>query len=189
LAELLPAEPDALALAALVRYAEARRPARLDPDGAMVPLAEQDPARWDRTLIEAGDAYWRRCGDANTSRTLQAAIHAAWCARPSLAAPPPWSTVLQLYDALLAHRDDPIVRLNRAVALAEMAGPTAALAELDRIVTDRMASFQPYQAVRADLLRRVGRISEARDAYDAAIALDPAPAERSWLERRRASLG
>lgn len=190
LAELLPAEPEALALAALVRYAEARRGARLDATGAMVPLSEQDPAFWRRPLIEAGDMYLRRAAAwaPPGPRALQAAIHAAWCARKSLAEPPPWPRVLALYDALLACRDDPVVRLNRAVALAEVAGAATALAEVEALDARALGDFLPYQAVRADLLRRVGQAEPARAAYDAALALNPTPAERRWLEARRASL-
>ncbi|MBV8869608.1 MAG: sigma-70 family RNA polymerase sigma factor [Acetobacteraceae bacterium] len=188
LVELLPEEPEALALAALVRYAEARRPARLDGGGAMVPLSEQDPALWRRPLIEEADAYLSRAAAARrappTPRMLQAAIHRAWCARRGLADPPPWREVLTLYDALLACRDDSVVRLNRAVALAEVAGPGAALEAVEAMSGCALRDFLPYQAVRADLLRRVGLIGEARAAYDAALALGPAPAERLWLRRR-----
>lgn len=101
LAELLPGEPEAHALAALVRYAEARRPARLDEHGAMVPLSEQDPAFWKRPLIEAGERYLERAAGLGPPgpRMLQALIHAAWCARRSLIDPPPWPAVLHLYDA------------------------------------------------------------------------------------------
>lgn len=207
LADLLPDEPEALALAALVRYAEARRPARVDADGAMVPLADQDPARWDRPLIAAADGYLRGAARRRSAvvgaagapgpRTLQAAIHGAWCARRSGAEPAPWPTVLALYDALLAHRDDVVVRLNRAVALAEVAGVAAALAEVESLAGGApddlsaggaLARFAPYHAVRADLLRRAGRAAEARAAYDALLALGPTPAERRWLERRRDGL-
>jgi len=191
LAELLPAEPEALALAALVRYAEARRPARLDGLGAMVPLSEQDPAFWRRPLIEAADLYLRRAiaSASPGPRALQAAIHGAWCGRQNLAERPPWSGVLALYDALLAVRDDPVVRLNRAVALAEVMGAGPALQEVEAMSPRALGSFLPYHALRADLLRRTGRTEEARAAYDAALALDPAPAERLWLQRRRDGLG
>lgn len=190
LADLLPEEPDALAFAALVRYAEARRPARLDGDGAMVPLSEQDPARWRRPLIEAAERYLQRAAALAPPgpRLLQAAIHGAWCARKSLAEEPPWREVLALYDALLVQRDNPIVRLNRAVALAEIAGPAAALKEVEALDGRSFAAFLPFHATRADLLRRTGRIAEAQAAYDAALALGPTPAERLWLERRRQGL-
>ena len=117
-------------------------------------------------------------------RTIQAAIHAAWCRRRSLAEPAPWPEVLALYDLLLTRRDDPIVRLNRAVALAEIAGVPAALHELEVLDAPALASFLPYHAARADLLRRTGRAEDARAAYAVALALDPPPAERMWLERR-----
>ena len=122
-------------------------------------------------------------------RLFQAELHAAWCARRSLADPPPWRRVLAIYDDMLAVRDDPVVRLNRLVALAEVAGTAAALEELDGLAEPRFETFLPFQAVRAGLLRKVGRRDEARRAYDAALALAPAQAERSWLERRRAELG
>jgi RNA polymerase sigma-70 factor (ECF subfamily) len=121
-------------------------------------------------------------------RVLQAAIHCAWCKRPSLNEPPPWRSVLALYDVLLSHRDDPIVRLNRAVALAEVVGVPEGLREVDALHTAGLESFLPYHAVHADLLRRCGRNDEARAAYDAALALGPGPAERLWLERQRRSI-
>ncbi len=187
LTELLPEEPEALALAALVRFAEARRPARLDKYGTMVPLAEQDPALWRRPLIQAAEVYLQRAAALGPPgpRALQAAIHGAWCARRSLAESPPWAAVLELYDTLLAQRDDPVVRLNRAVALAEATGVGAALSEVEALNANALAGFQPYHAVRADLLRRLGRLEESRAAYDAALALGPGPAERLWLQSRK----
>jgi RNA polymerase sigma-70 factor (ECF subfamily) len=189
LAEMLPEEPEALALAALVRYAEARRPARLTAQGVMVPLSEQDPALWRRPMIAEADGYLERATALRPPgpRVLQAAVHGVWCTRRSLAGPPPWREVLALYDALLAQRDDAVVRLNRAVALAEVMGAEAALSEIDALGSDTLRSFLPYHAVRADLLRRLGRIGEARAAYDAALALDPPSAERLWLVSRRES--
>jgi RNA polymerase sigma-70 factor (ECF subfamily) len=186
LAELVPTAGEAFALAALVRYAEARRPARLSGDGVMVPLAEQDPARFRRELIEEADALFARATEIAPlrSRTLQAALQRVWCARRSLTEAPPWSEALRIYDRLLAVRDDGIVRLNRAVALAEVEGAEAALRELEPLASQAMAEFLPYHAVRADLLRRTGRLAEARAAYAAAMALDPPPAERRWLERK-----
>ena len=190
LAELLPEESESLAMAALVRYAEARRPARLDEHGAMVPLSEQDPMLWRRPLIDAAEAYLRRAAalDPAGPRSLQAAIHSAWCARRSLAEPAPWAVVLRLYDALLNLRDDPITRLNRAVALAEVAGAEVALDEIEGLDGRALENFPPYHAVRAHLLRRSGRSNEAFAAYAALLALGPKPAERLWLEQRLASL-
>ncbi|HJV42326.1 RNA polymerase sigma factor, partial [Caulobacter sp.] len=154
LAELLPNEAECLAFAALVRFAEARRPARLDAEGAMVPLADQDPALWRRPLIDEADLLLRRAARLNAPgpRQLRAALHGAWSARRSLDDPPPWPAILALHDALLGFGEDPFVRVNRAVALAEMAGPATALAELDALDAARLADFQPFHAVRADLL-------------------------------------
>lgn len=190
LVELLPDEPEGLAFAALARYAEARRPARLDETGAMVPLSEQDPALWRRPLIAEAERLLRRAADLERPgpRQLQAAIHAVWCGRSSLREPPRWGAVLALYDALLAWRDDAVLRLNRAVALAEVAGPEAALAQVEGLDPAGLTAFAPFHAVRADLLARLDRPAEASATYDAALALDPAPAERLWLERRRAAL-
>jgi RNA polymerase sigma-70 factor, ECF subfamily len=191
LAELLPHEPEVLAFAGLVRFAEARRPARVDPRGAMVPLSRQDPALWQRPVMDEGERYLARAMtlEPQRSRVLQAVIHGAWCARRSLAEAAPWQKVLGLYDALLAVRDDPIVRLNRAVALAEVRGVAAALEEVQSLDGAALAHFLPYHAVRADLLGRDGQREAARAAYAAALALSPPPAERLWMEQRVAGLG
>jgi RNA polymerase sigma-70 factor, ECF subfamily len=190
LAELLPREPGVLALAALVRFAEARRPARLDARGAMIPLSQQDPALWNRPLIDEGERYLAHATalEPHSPKVLQAAIHFAWSARQSLAEDAPWNRVLSLYDALLLVRDDPVVRLNRVVALAEVTGVTAALRELETFDDGAFASFLPYHAVRADLLGRAGKPEAARVAYAAALALGPGPAEQQWLEQRLAAL-
>lgn len=190
LAELIPAEPGVLALAALVRYTEARRPARMDESGSMVPLSEQNPALWRRALIEEADVYLKRAwvGSVPGIRAIQAAIHGTWCWRNSLEEPAPWDQVRALYDLLLTHRDDPIVRVNRAAALAEAVGPDAAIREMEALDATNLRNFLPYHALRADILQRVGRVQEAREAYDAALELAPGPAERMWLERRREEL-
>ncbi len=191
LAAMLPREAEVLALAATVRFAEARRPARVNADGVMVPLSEQDPALWDSALIAEGREYFARAARLapRLPRVVAALLHAEWCARPSLADPPPWANILTIYDALLSVRDDPVTRLNRAVALAEVAGYEAALEEVDALDLPGLAQFLPYHAVRAGLLYRLGLNDAARDAYDAALALGPGEAERRWLERRRAELG
>jgi RNA polymerase sigma-70 factor, ECF subfamily len=190
LTDLVPEAGEVYALAALVRYAEGRRPARMDAEGVMVPLSEQDPKLWRRELIEEADALLERAAKLapSSARTLQAGLQAAWCARRSLDDAAPWPLVLRLYDRLLAVRDDPVVRLNRAVALAEVAGPGAALAELSAMDGSKLARFAPYHAVRAELLARNGRVADARTAYEAILALEPPPAERRWLTRQLARL-
>jgi RNA polymerase sigma-70 factor (ECF subfamily) len=190
LAQLIPDDPEVCALAAMVRLTEARRPARLDEHGRMVPISEQDPVRWNRELIADAMEYLQRAFvlGPRRPRVLQAHIHAAWCARTSLAEPAPWREVLALYDALLELRDDAVVRLNRAVALAEVSGVEVALAEVDSLDAEALQEFASYYAVRADLLRRLGRHPEARRAYDAALALITTPAEREWMLRRRDSV-
>lgn len=191
LTAMLPAEPEVHALAATVRFAEARRAGRVDAAGVMVPLSEQEPAQWDAALIAEGR---RMLGTALSlshalgARTLQTLLHAEWCARTSRSARPPWPALLAIYDALLALRDDPITRLNRAVALAELHGPGAALEEVDALTHAGLAASLPYHAVRADLLARLGLNEAARRAYDAALALQPETAERLWLEQRRAGV-
>lgn len=190
LTEMLPQEAEVLALAATIRFAEARRPARMDAEGVMVPLAEQDPELWSRPLIEDARRY---CGRAlgisgPGPRILQMMIHALWCGRKSLDDPPPWKAVLAAYDILVELRDDPVIRINRAVALAEVKGAEEALAELDSLDAEALSEFLPFHAARADLLARQGRAAEALQAYDRALALSPGEAERQFLERRRDAL-
>ena len=190
LVELLPAERDAFAVAALVRYSEARRPARVDAEGFMVPLSQQDPRLWDRMRIGEADALLARAGSLGppTARLLQAQLQRVWCARGSLDEPPPWPEVVRLYDRLLDARDDPFVRINRAVPLAQVRGPEAALQELERLDREKLEDFAPYHAVRADLLARAGRPQDARQAYGAVLSLEPPPAEARWIRRRLAAL-
>jgi len=188
LAAMLPDEAGVLAIAATLRFAEARRPARVNARGVMVPLSEQDPARWDAALIAEARGYFVRAATIapRQPRVIAALLHAEWCARPSLAVPPPWAAILTIYDAMLEVRDDAITRLNRAVALAEIKGWAAALEEVDALDVPGLARFLPYHAVRAGLLYRLGMMAAARDAYDAALALGPGEAERQWLAERRA---
>ncbi|MFG1344114.1 sigma-70 family RNA polymerase sigma factor [Xanthobacter autotrophicus DSM 431] len=189
LAELMPESAEVHALAALVRYAEARRPARLDKDGVMVPLSEQNPAIWRRDFIADADLFLAKADESSgEGRVIQARLQRAWSKRHSLKESPPWAEVLALYDQLLLVRDDVVVRLNRAVAVAEIDGPDAALHEIDRLSNPSLAGFLPYHAVRADLLRRSGQSEKARTAYLEALALDPSRAERLWLERTMSSL-
>lgn len=187
LAELVPNDAEVQALAATVRFAEARRPARLDENGTLRPLAEQDVRDWDEGLIAEAERYLRRAaGQAGPPgpRALQAAIHGAHASR-SRTGVTPWPAILDLYDALLGLRDDPVIRVNRAVALAEVRGPAAALEALAGVQAE---DWLPLHAARADLLSRLGRRGGAVAAYDAALALSPSPAERLLLQRRRAAL-
>jgi RNA polymerase sigma-70 factor (ECF subfamily) len=179
LAELMPDEPEVLGLLALMLLAESRRDARVGEHGELVPLGEQDPARWDRGLIAEGQALVRRClrRDQPGPYQLQAAINAVHSDGP----PTDWRQVLALYDQLFAIAPTPVVALNRAVAVAEVSGVETALAELDGL-----DAVPLYHAVRADLLRRLGRDAEAALAYDAAIERAATAPEREFLERRRA---
>ncbi len=190
LAQMVPNEAEVMALAATVRFAEARRPARVNAAGVMVPLSEQDPALWNKALIAEGRDYFARAArlSPRQSRVVAALLHAEWCARTSLAEPPPWANILTIYDAMLTLRDDAVTRLNRAVALAEVVGQEAALEEVDALDIPGLANFLPYHAVRAGLLSRLGLRDAACDAYDAALALGPGDAERKWLEIRRAEM-
>ncbi len=190
LASMMPDEAEVQALAAIIRFAEARRPARLAEDGSMIPLSEQDPARWSSDLIAEARRY---CGRALSigspaPRILNMMIHALWCGRRSLDEPPPWKAVLSAYDMLLALQDNPIVTINRAVALAEVEGAEAALAAIGDLEPTRFATFLPYQALMGDLLNRIGDKEAARAAFDRALALGPGEAEARYLAARRASL-
>ncbi|MGW5668859.1 RNA polymerase sigma factor [Micromonospora sp. NPDC003776] len=186
LAELMPDEPEVLGLLALMLLTEARRPARVAPDGSLVPLAEQDRARWDRALVAEGQALVRRClrRDRPGPYQIQAAINAVH-SDAATAADTDWRQILALYDQLTAHAPGPVVALNRAVALAEVHGPAAALAEVDRL---DLTGYHVFHAVRADLLRRLGRGVEAGQAYEAAIAHTGNAAERDFLRRARDGL-
>ena len=190
LAQMMPDEAEILALAATIRFAEARRPARVSPDGMMMPLSEQDPTLWDKALIAEGRACFAAAARLapRAPRVVAALLHAEWCARTSLAEPPPWANILTIYDALLTVRDDAVTRLNRAVALAEVVGRQAALEEVDALDLPGLADFLPYHAVRAGLLHRLGLNAAAIDAYDRALTLGPGLAERLWLEARRREL-
>jgi len=190
LARLAPDDAEVQALAATVRLTEARRPARLGSDGTMTPLSEQDVRDWDAALIAEGlaalaasAALSRRSRRAPGPRALQAAIHAAHASRRDSGVTP-WRGILGLYDALLTLRDDPVVRTNRAVALAEVEGPAAALTALDGAPTP---DWLPWRAARADLLARLGQGEAAVAEYDAALSLGPSAAETLFLKRRRAA--
>ncbi|PPK97698.1 RNA polymerase sigma-70 factor (ECF subfamily) [Kineococcus xinjiangensis] len=186
LAELMPDEPEVLGLLGLLLLSESRRPARTGPDGGLVVLAEQDRSRWDRGLLVEGQDLVRRClrrGRPGPYQ-LQAAI-AAVHSDAATAAATDWHQVLALYDQLLALAPTPVVALNRAVALAEVEGPAEALAVVEGL---HLPGYPPLHAVRADLLRRLGRRERARQAYDEAIATAGNDTQRGFLARRRAEL-
>jgi RNA polymerase sigma-70 factor (ECF subfamily) len=182
LAGLMPDEPEVSGLLALMLLSESRRPARQDEDGVLVPLPEQDRSRWDRGLIAEGQALVRDClrrGRPGPYQ-IQAAVQAVHSDAPTAKATD-WGRIRRLYDQLMALAPSPVVALNRAVAVAETEGPQAALDLVDGLGLDR---YHVLHAVRADLLRRLGRTGQAVRAYEAAIALAENPAERRYLERR-----
>lgn len=188
LAELAPDEPEVLGLAALVRFAEARRPARLDKRGAMVPPPKQDVGLWLHDLIAQGATLLDRAAARRSSgpRQILAAIHATHCARAETGVTD-WPAIAALYDVLTRLRPHAVTAVNRAVAVGEAQGAEAGLAELARI--GGMEAWLPYQAALAALSAKAGRRADARAAYDAALALRPAPAERMYLEARRQAVG
>jgi RNA polymerase sigma-70 factor (ECF subfamily) len=188
--ELLPGEPEALGLLALMLYAEARRRARRGPDGEYIALAEQDISLWDQERIREAESALRRAGAMGLigRYQLEAAIQSAHVSRRRDGRPN-WPAVVKLYDALLELTGSPVAAINRAIAVAEIDGPGAALAILDSVSGDaRVVEYQPYWAARADLLARIGALPEARDAYEIAIGLERDPSLRNYLERRRARL-
>ncbi|MFC7307783.1 RNA polymerase sigma factor [Streptomyces monticola] len=187
LAELMPDEPEVLGLLALMLLTESRRAARTGPDGTLVLLADQDRDRWDGELIAEGQELVRRClrRDQPGPYQIQAAINAVHSDAPSAAATD-WRQILRLYDQLLAVAPGPVAALNRAVAVAEVEGPQPALDLVDGLALD---GYHVFHAVRADLLRRLGRRAEAMTAYEAAIARTENEAERAFLERRRRDVG
>lgn len=190
LVELMPREGEVLGLAALVRFAEARRPARLDDTGAMVPPSEQDMALWRGDLITEGAGLLDAAADLGGTgpRCLLAAVHGLHLARRETGVTP-WSAIVDLYDALSLFRPDAVTAVNRAVAVGEASGPAAGLTALAEVPgVERLAGWLPYQAARAGLCARAGQTEDARGAYRAALALKPAPAERLYLERRLAAL-
>ncbi|MCW7988524.1 RNA polymerase subunit sigma-24 [Streptomyces platensis subsp. clarensis] len=186
LTELLPDEPEAVGLLALMLLTESRRAARTGPDGDLVLLADQDRSRWDGTLVAEGQALVRQCLRRNRPGPyqVQAAINAVHSDAPT-AADTDWRQILQLYDQLLALDPSPVVALNRAVAVAEVEGPEAALALVDSLSLDR---YHVFHAIRADLLRRLDRNAEAAEAYEKALARTDNTAERHFLQRSRQAL-
>ena len=185
-AGLMPDEPEALGLLALMLLSSSRRAARLSSDGNLVLLADQDRGTWDHALIAEGQAIVRHCLRINRPGPyqIQAAINAVHSDAPAAAATD-WRSILQLYDQLISIAPNPIFALNRAVAVAEVEGPNRALTLIDGLALDR---YYLFHAIRADLLRRLGRREEAAEAYGAAIARCENTTERSFLQRRREAL-
>ena len=183
LVELMPDEPEALGLLALMLLIEARRPARTTERGELVVLADQDRSRWDRSLIEEGQALVRRCLRLNRPGPyqIQAAINAVHSDAAS-AAQTDWAQIVQLYEQLMAIAPSPVAALNRAVAVAETDGPATALSLVDQL---DLTEYRVFHAVRADLLRRLGRKVEAAEAYDEAIRRTENVVEREFLSRQR----
>ncbi|MEV6058029.1 RNA polymerase sigma factor [Streptomyces sp. NPDC052107] len=183
LAALLPDEPEVTGLIALMLLTESRRPVRQGADGVLVPLPEQDRTLWDRELIAEGQDLVRRCLRRNRPGPyqIQAAVNAVHSDAPS-AETTDWGQILRLYDQLMALAPSPVVALNRAVAVAEVQGPARALDLVDSLDLGR---YHVLHAVRADLLRRLGRTAEAAAEYGRAAELAGSEAERAYLERRR----
>jgi RNA polymerase sigma factor (sigma-70 family) len=190
---LLPDNGEVAGLLALMLLIDARRPARVSRTGELVTLDEQDRGAWDRTLMAEGNALVRERieavatgGEPAGRYQLQAAINTVHMDAPS-ARDTDWSTIVALYGRMVLLDPSPIVRLNRAVAVAEVDGPGVGLAEIDRLA-EVLDGYHAFHAARADLLRRLGRGGESRAAYDRAIGLAGNPAERAYLTRRRDQL-
>jgi RNA polymerase sigma-70 factor (ECF subfamily) len=189
LVELMPDEPEAIGLLALMLLSESRRLARSDPDGTMVRLADQDRSRWNQALIIEGHQLVRACLRRHQPGPfqVQAAIAAVHADAPTAEATD-WSQITALYDQLYSLRPHPVVALNRSVAVAELHGPAKGLAALAAIDAGTLDTYQPYHAARADLLARAGRRDEALGAYDRAIELTTNAVERAFLVRQRSAL-
>ncbi len=188
--EMLPDEPEALGLVALMLHAEARRRARRSLDGEYVPLAEQDQTLWDSEMIFEAEALLRRASALGSigRYQLEGALQSAHVYRCRTGRAN-WAEVVQLYDALFALVSSPVVAINRALAIAEMRGASAALEAMEQVDADvRLAEYQPYWAASAELLAKTGAHGEARRAYETAIGLERDPAVRRFLLRRQAAL-
>jgi predicted RNA polymerase sigma factor len=189
-AELLPEEPEALGLLALMLHAEARRAARRTVQGEYVPLAGQDPALWNWQIIAEAEALLRHaCALGSIGRyQLEGALQSAHVSRRRTGHAN-WADVVQLYDALLALTGSPVVAINRALAIAEVHGCDAGLEVMPDPASDvRLAEYQPYWAARAELMGRTGAHGEARQAYEIAIGLERDPAIRRFLQQRQSAL-
>ena len=187
---LLPEEPEALGLLALMLFAEARRATRRNTAGDYVPLSEQDTAEWDTALINEAEVLLRKAsGMAGIGRyQLEAAVQSAHAAR-RLTGSTDWPAIALLYDALSTVADSPVVTINRAVAIAEAGDPREGMAELERLEGDkRLSDYQPYWAARAGLLAQLGDTAAAHAAYQRAIGLELDEAVRRFLQKRSAAL-
>jgi RNA polymerase sigma-70 factor (ECF subfamily) len=187
LVTLMPDEPEAVGLLALMLLTDARRPARQALDGSMVRLGDQDRSLWDRDLIVEGHALVRACLRRNQPGPFQfqaaiAAVHAD----AATAEDTDWAQIVTLYDQLHAHRPNAVVALNRAIAVAELSGAEQGLAALEALDPAPLAEYQPYHAVRAGLLARAGRADDAIAAYDRALELTTNLVERRFLTAQRA---
>jgi predicted RNA polymerase sigma factor len=190
LVELLPDEPEALGLLALMLHAEARRRARRNGAGEYVPLAEQDPTLWDVAMIDEAERLLRRASTLGSigRYQLESALQSAHVYR-CRTGHPNWAEVVQLYDALFTLSSSPVVAINRALAIAELQDAGTALKAMHAVAADvRLADYQPYWAALAELLAKTGAHGEARRAYEIAIGLEHDPAVRSFLQRRQSML-
>ncbi len=188
--EMLPNEPEAIGLLALMLHAEARRSARRSEDGEYVPLAKQDPLRWDGQMIDEAEALLLRASAFGVTGRyqLEAAVQSAHVYRRRTGHAN-WEAVLQIYDALFTITESPVIAINRALALAELYDAHAGLEAMpDHNGDGRLAEYQPYWAARAELLAKAGAHEEAGRAYEIAIGLERDPAVRRFLERRRSGV-
>ncbi|KQZ12721.1 RNA polymerase subunit sigma-70 [Mesorhizobium sp. Root554] len=190
-AGLMPGEPEALGMLALMLFADARRGARRDGEGDYVPLSEQDTRLWNAALIDEAEALLRRAsGMEGVGRyQLEAAVQSVHTAR-RLTGMTDWPAIRDLYAALAALTGSPVAAINQAVAMAEADGPRAGLQALEALAEDgRLAGYQPYWAALAGLQARLGQAREAALAYDQAIGLERDPAVRQFLQKQKAALG
>jgi RNA polymerase sigma-70 factor (ECF subfamily) len=190
LVQLMPAEPEALGLLSLLLHAQARRRARRNEKGEYVPFSDQDTTRWDRSMILEAETLLRAASGSHVlgRYQLEAALQSAHVYRRETGNAN-WKDVLNIYDALLAFANSPVVAVNRTLALAEIEGARAGLAALSKVAGDqRVTEYQPYWAARAELLVRAGDVLEASHAYDMAIGLESDPAARRFLQKRKTEL-
>jgi predicted RNA polymerase sigma factor len=189
-AGLLPEEPEALGLLALILHAEARRRARRNEDGEYVPLADQDPELWDWQMIVEAEALLRRASALGSigRYQLEGALQSAHVYRRRTGQAN-WVEVVRLYDALSTLTGSPVVAINRALAIAELQGASRALDAIQEVAADvRLTEYQPYWAARAELMTRTGAYGDARHAYEIAIGLERDPAVRRFLQQRQSAL-